>query len=81
MQLMPGTARDLGVTNSFDPEQNVMAGTRYLKQMLGRYGGDLEKALAAYNWGPGNLDRSDGGLPDETRRYIAKIKGFLSGSG
>jgi soluble lytic murein transglycosylase-like protein len=81
MQLMPGTARELGVTNAFDPEQNVMAGTRYLKQMLGRYSGDLEKALAAYNWGPGNLDRSDGRLPGETRRYLARIKGFLGASG
>jgi hypothetical protein len=82
MQLMPGTARDLGVTDPFDPEQNVMAGTRYLKQMLGRYGGDLDKALAAYNWGPGNLDRSrDGRLPNETRRYIARIKGYLATSG
>jgi soluble lytic murein transglycosylase-like protein len=82
MQLMPGTARDLGVTDPFDAEQNVMAGTRYLKQMLGRYGGDLDKALAAYNWGPGNLNRSgDGRLPTETRRYIARIKGYLEASG
>lgn len=82
MQLMPGTARDLGVTDPFDPEQNVMAGTRYLKQMLERYGGNLEKALAAYNWGPGNLDRSrDGRLPAETRHYIARIQGFLAKSG
>lgn len=82
MQLMPGTARELGVSDPYNPEQNVMAGTRYLKQMLGRYGGDLEKALAAYNWGPGNLDRShDGRLPQETRRYIARIKDFLTGSG
>jgi soluble lytic murein transglycosylase-like protein len=70
------------VTDPFDPEQNVMAGTRYLKQMLGRYGGDLDKALAAYNWGPGNLDRSgDGRLPKETRHYITRIKGFLAASG
>jgi soluble lytic murein transglycosylase-like protein len=81
MQLMPGTAREMGVADPFDPEQNVMGGTRYLKQMLGRYGGDLEKALAAYNWGPGNLDRGDGRLPGETRRYIARIKGFLAHPG
>lgn len=78
MQLMPETARGLGVSNSFDPEQNVMGGTRYLRQMLDRYDGNLERALAAYNWGPGNLDRSDGSLPRETRAYIARIKGFLA---
>ncbi len=78
MQLMPGTARDMGVSDPFDPEQNVFGGTRYLRMMLDRYDGDLDKALAAYNWGPGNLDRSDGTfLPTETRNYIARIKGFL----
>jgi soluble lytic murein transglycosylase-like protein len=73
MQLMPGTARDLGVTNAYDPEQNVMAGTRYLKGLLDRYGGDVRQALAAYNWGMGNLERSSGALPEETRNYIARI--------
>ncbi len=78
MQLMPATARELGVSDPFDPEQNVMAGTRYLRQMLGRYDGDRQKALAAYNWGPGNLDRSDGRLPGETRQYIARIEGLMA---
>lgn len=74
MQLMPGTARDLGVTNAFDPEQNVMAGTRYLRKMLDRYDGNLDSALAAYNWGPGNVDRKGRALPSETRSYLARVK-------
>jgi soluble lytic murein transglycosylase-like protein len=78
MQLMPGTAAGLGVTNSFDPEQNIMAGTRFLKGLLNRYGGDVDKALAAYNWGPGNLDRGKGRLPPETREYLVKVKKFYS---
>jgi len=81
MQLMPATAAELGVQDSFDPEQNVMGGSRYLRQMLDRYDGDLDKALAAYNWGMGNLDRSDGqSLPQETRDYIARIKRYLDES-
>lgn len=74
MQLMPATARGLGVSNSFDPEQNVMAGTRFLKGLLDRYNGDLDSALAAYNWGPGNVDRRPDRLPRETRDYLAKVK-------
>jgi soluble lytic murein transglycosylase-like protein len=74
MQLMPATAAGLGVTDSFNPEQNVMAGTRFLKDMLNRYGGDLDKALAAYNWGPGNVDRGNNRLPKETREYLVKVK-------
>jgi soluble lytic murein transglycosylase-like protein len=80
MQLMPGTARDLGVTNSFDPEQNIMAGTRYLRRLLDRYSGDLDSALAAYNWGPGNVDRKGLAVPRETRAYLARVKGIYSGS-
>ena len=78
MQLMPATARDLGVGNAFDPEQNVMAGTRFLKDMLNRYGGNVESALAAYNWGPGNVDRRGMSLPRETRDYLAKVKGYYT---
>lgn len=73
MQLMPDTARGLGVSNAYDPQQNVMAGTRYLKSLLDRYNGDVKLALAAYNWGMGNLERSTGNLPEETRNYIARI--------
>ena len=80
MQLMPSTARGLGVSDSFDPEQNVMAGTRFLKDMLRRYG-NVDDALAAYNWGPGNVDRhgsESAALPRETRNYLAKVKGYYS---
>ena len=73
MQLMPETARDLGVSDAYDPEQNVMGGTRHLRWLLERYDGDVRKALAAYNWGTGNLERSTGRLPEETRNYIARI--------
>ena len=78
MQLMPETARDLGVSAPFDPEANILGGTRYLRQLLDRYQGQVETALAAYNWGPGNVDRGNGRLPEETRNYIARIKQFLA---
>jgi soluble lytic murein transglycosylase-like protein len=78
MQLMPGTARSLGVNDSFDPEQNVMAGTRFLSDLLKRYNGNLDSALAAYNWGPGNVDRKPDQLPRETREYLARVKQIYS---
>lgn len=78
MQLMPATARSLGVEDSFDPEQNVMAGTRFLKDMLQRYNGDVDSALAAYNWGPGNVDRRPDRLPRETRDYLVRVKQLYS---
>lgn len=74
MQLMPATARSLGVSDSFDPEQNVMGGTRFLKDMLQRYDGNVDSALAAYNWGPGNVDRRPDRLPRETREYLVRVK-------
>lgn len=78
MQLMPATARSLGVNDSFDPEQNVMAGTRFLKEMIQRYDGNVDAALAAYNWGPGNVDRRPDSLPRETRDYLARVKNLYA---
>jgi hypothetical protein len=74
MQLMPKTAADLGVTNPFDPAQNIKAGTRYLSQLQTRYQGDLKLTLAAYNWGMGNLEKKPESLPQETRNYITRVE-------
>lgn len=78
MQLMPATAKGLGVSDSFNPEQNIMAGTRFLKDLLNRYNGNLDSALAAYNWGPGNVDRRPDRLPRETRDYLVKVKQYYN---
>jgi soluble lytic murein transglycosylase-like protein len=74
MQLMPQTARQLNVSNPFDPEQNVDAGVRQLKQLMENYGGDVKLTLAAYNAGPGAVARS-AGVPHyaETRKYVKRI--------
>jgi soluble lytic murein transglycosylase-like protein len=78
-QLMPGTASSLGVANPLDPVQSIEGGARYLSQMMSQFGGDTEKALAAYNAGPGAV-RQYGGVPPyaETRDYVNKVLGYAN---
>jgi soluble lytic murein transglycosylase-like protein len=76
-QLMPGTARGLGVTDPTDPAQAIEGGAKYLRQQLDAFGGDVEKALAAYNAGPGAVSRF-GGVPPyaETQAYVQKVMAY-----
>jgi soluble lytic murein transglycosylase len=78
MQLMPNTALMMGVTDSFDPEQNIMGGSRYLRQMLNRFNGNLKLAVAAYNCGPERVARA-GRIPDipETKNYVRAVMANL----
>jgi soluble lytic murein transglycosylase-like protein len=89
MQLMDGTARMLGVSNSLDPQQNIQGGTKYLSDLLARYDGNIKPALAAYNAGPGRVDQAGirtnedfearkHMLPQETQRYVPKVLGSMN---
>lgn len=80
MQLMPSTAKSLGVSDVFDPGQNVLAGSKYLKQLLDKYDGKVDLALAAYNAGPANVDKYSGIPPfKETANYVRKISDMYYG--
>jgi soluble lytic murein transglycosylase-like protein len=74
MQLMDSTAAMLGVTDPFNPSQNIMGGARYLSQLIKRFGGDLVKAIASYNAGPGAVEKYNGIPPyPETRKYVRNV--------
>jgi hypothetical protein len=82
MQLMPDTARQMGVANAFDPRQNIFGGVRYLRILLDSFGGDVALATAAYNAGATAVQRYNGVPPfKETRTYVQKIQALLEGLG
>jgi hypothetical protein len=80
MQLMPSTADDMNVVNPFNPEENIEGGTKYLKYLMERFDGDLTLALAAYNAGPGTVEKY-GSVPpiQETKQYVKKVLSFYKG--
>jgi diguanylate cyclase (GGDEF)-like protein len=88
MQIIPATQKELGVENPFDPDENVRGGVKYLKQQIDDFG-DVDKALAAYNWGPGNVrkavrkfkDKWKEHLPEETENYLKSINSMLTEKG
>jgi len=77
MQLMPATAEEYGVSDAFNPAENIAAGVKYLKRLLDKYEGRVELALAAYNAGPGAVKKYGGKVPPyrETQNYVARIQG------
>lgn len=79
MQLMDGTAKDMGVRNVWHPKENIFGGTKYLSKLLSKYDNDISLSLAAYNAGPGNVNKYEGVPPfDETKNYIARVKGYYN---
>lgn len=82
MQLMPSTAQSLGVTDPFDARSNIMGGAKYLSDLLARYDGNVDLALAAYNAGSGNVEKY-GGVPpfQETQNYISRVKEYMGDAG